>query len=59
MADLGVAAAGRLAAGLNKRDFPEGVNQDTLSEALAEEVAGILAPVANRSPSTLTINLML
>ena len=46
MADLGVAAAGRLAAGLNKRDFPEGVNQDTLSEALAEEVAGILAPVA-------------
>ena len=52
MADLGVAAAGRLAAGLNKRDFPDGVNQDTLSEALAEEVAGILSPVAK----PLTIN---
>ena len=46
MADLGVAAAGRLAAGLNKRDYPDGVNQDTLSEALAEEVASILTPVA-------------
>lgn len=46
MADLGVSAAGRLAAGLNKRDFPDGVNQDTLSEALAEEVASILSPVA-------------
>ena len=46
MADLGVAAAGRLAAGLNKRDYPDGINQDTLTEALAEEVAAILAPVA-------------
>ena len=52
MADLGVAAAGRLAAGLNKHDFPDGVNQDTLSEALAEEVASILSPVAK----PLTIN---
>ena len=46
MADLGVAAAGRLAAGLNKRDYPDGINQDSLTQALAEEVATILSPVA-------------
>ena len=46
MADLGVAAAGRLAAGLNKRDYPDGINQDSLTQALAEEVAAILSPVA-------------
>lgn len=46
MADLGVAAAGRLAQGLKKRPFPNGVTADTLAEALAEEVTEILAPVA-------------
>ncbi|MCE2516896.1 MAG: signal recognition particle-docking protein FtsY [Alphaproteobacteria bacterium] len=46
MADLGVAAAGRLTAGLKKRPFPDGVTADTLAEALAEEVTEILAPVA-------------
>ena len=46
MADLGVAAAGRLTAGLKKRPFPDGVTADTLAEALAEEVAEILTPVA-------------
>ena len=46
MADLGVAAAGRLAQGLKKRPFPDGVTADSLAEALAEEVTEILAPVA-------------
>ena len=46
MADLGVAAATRLAEGLKKRDYPNGVDQDSLSEALADEVATILSPVA-------------
>ncbi len=46
MADLGVAAAGRLTQGLKKRAFPDGVTQDSLAEALAEEVAEILTPVA-------------
>ena len=46
MADLGVAAAGRLTQGLKKRPFPDGVTSDTLAEALAEEVAEILTPVA-------------
>ena len=52
MADLGVAAATRLAEGLKKRDYPNGVDQDSLSEALADEVASILTPVAK----PLTIN---
>ena len=46
MADLGVVAASRLAAGLHKREYPDGVTQDSLTEALAEEVAEILTPVA-------------
>ena len=46
MADLGVSAATRLTAGLKKRSFPDGVTQDSLAEALAEEVADILTPVA-------------
>jgi len=46
MADLGVAAAGRLTEGLKGRSYPDGVNADTLAEALAEEVGAILAPVA-------------
>jgi len=52
MADLGVAAATRLAEGLKKRNYPNGVDQDSLSEALADEVASILTPVAK----PLTIN---
>lgn len=52
MADLGVSAAGRLTEGLKKRPFPDGVTADTLAEALAEEVAEILMPVAK----PLTIN---
>ncbi len=52
MADLGVAAAGRLTQGLKKRAFPDGVTQESLAQALAEEVAEILAPVAH----PLTIN---
>jgi fused signal recognition particle receptor len=52
MADLGVAAATRLAEGLKKRDYPNGVDQDSLSEALADEVTSILTPVAK----PLTIN---
>ena len=46
MADLGVAAASRLTEGLKKRSFPDGVTKDSLAEALAEEVAEILTPVA-------------
>ena len=46
MADLGVAAAGRLTEGLKGRSYPDGVNAETLAEALAEEVGAILAPVA-------------
>ena len=46
MADLGVAAAGRLTEGLKKRSFPDGVTKDSLAQALAEEVAEILTPVA-------------
>ncbi|XDZ65686.1 signal recognition particle-docking protein FtsY [Alphaproteobacteria bacterium LSUCC0684] len=46
MADLGVAAAGRLTEGLKGRSYPDGVNAATLAEALAEEVGAILAPVA-------------
>jgi fused signal recognition particle receptor len=46
MADLGVAAASRLASGLKKRPFPDGVTAETLAAALAEEVAQILVPVA-------------
>ena len=46
MADLGVAAATRLTEGLKKRPFPDGVTQDSLAEALADEVAEILTPVA-------------
>ena len=46
MADLGVAAASRLTEGLKKRSFPDGVTKDSLAEALANEVAEILTPVA-------------
>ena len=46
MADLGVSAATRLTEGLKKRSFPDGVTKDSLAEALAEEVADILIPVA-------------
>jgi fused signal recognition particle receptor len=46
MADLGVAAAGRLTEGLRGRSYPDGVNADSLARALAEEVAAILGPVA-------------
>ncbi len=46
MADLGVAAAGRLTEGLKGRSYPDGVNAESLAQALAEEVATILEPVA-------------
>jgi len=46
MADLGVAAAGRLTEGLKGRSYPDGVNAESLAQALAEEVATILGPVA-------------
>ena len=46
MSDLGVAAAGRLIEGLKKRPFPNGVTAELLAEALSEEVAKILSPVA-------------
>lgn len=45
MADLGMDAASRLAGGLSKRPFPDGVNTESLADALAEEIAAILRPV--------------
>ena len=45
MADLGVDASARLAEGLKKRSYPDGVNPETLAQALADELAAILAPV--------------
>ena len=45
MADVGVDVATRLATGMKKRAFPDGVNGDTLADALAAEIATILKPV--------------
>jgi fused signal recognition particle receptor len=45
-ADLGVGPAGRLAAALTKRRFADVVDEFEVRSALAEEVAGLLAPVA-------------
>ena len=45
MADVGVDVATRLATGMKKRTFPDGVNGDTLADALAAEIATILKPV--------------
>ena len=45
MADVGVDVATRLATGMKKRAFPDGVNSDTLADALAAEIATILKPV--------------
>ena len=45
MADLGIEAAGRIASSLGKRRYPDGVNAETLTAALAEEIASILAPI--------------
>ena len=46
MADLGVAAAGRIVDGLKKRRFEDGVTPQSLAAGLAEEVARILEPHA-------------
>lgn len=46
MADLGVAAAGRISGGLAGRRFADGVTADQVREAVASEVAAILEPVA-------------
>ena len=45
-ADLGVGPAARLAAALGKRRFEKGVTPDAVREALAEEIARLLDPVA-------------
>ena len=44
--DLGVATAGRLAAGLAKTRFDKEVAPEEVRGALAEDIAGVLAPVA-------------
>jgi len=46
MADLGPAAAARLAANLGKSKFDKAVSSEEVREALAEDIAGILEPVA-------------
>jgi len=51
-ADLGVATAARLTAGLAERRFATDIDAETVRAALADDIAAILAPVA----SPLTIN---
>ncbi len=46
MADLGPAAAARLAGNLGKSKFDKAVSSEEVREALAEDIAGILEPVA-------------
>ena len=46
MADLGPAAAARLASNLGKSKFDKAVSSEEVREALAEDIAGILEPVA-------------
>ncbi|MSP67640.1 MAG: signal recognition particle-docking protein FtsY [Alphaproteobacteria bacterium] len=45
-ADLGVQVAARLAESLRRRRFDKGTTADHVREALAEEIAAVLAPVA-------------
>ncbi len=45
-ADLGVAAAARLRAQIGKRRFESDIDPDTLRQALAQDIADILAPIA-------------
>jgi len=45
-ADLGVAAAARLTANLAKDRFDKEIGDEEVREALADDIAGILAPVA-------------
>jgi fused signal recognition particle receptor len=49
-ADLGVAAAGRIVEGFRKTRFGKEVTDEEVKAALAEEIAAILAPVANPMP---------
>jgi fused signal recognition particle receptor len=49
-ADLGVAAAARIVEGFRKTRFGREVTDAEVKEALAEEIAGILAPVARPMP---------
>ena len=46
MADLGPAAAARLAGNLGKSKFDKAVSSEEVREALADDIAGILGPVA-------------
>ena len=45
MADLGMEAASRIAQGLSKRKYPDGVTAESLADAMAEDIAAILKPV--------------
>ena len=45
MADLGMDAASRIAQGLAKRKYPDGVTAEGLADAMAEDIAAILKPV--------------
>jgi fused signal recognition particle receptor len=49
-ADLGVAASARIVEGFRKTRFGREVTDAEVKEALAEEIAGILAPVARPMP---------
>lgn len=47
-ADLGPAAAAKLIASLKQRKFPSGIDEQAVREALADDIAAMLAPAAGK-----------